>query len=117
MSARAIYREVLFNETAAPWGPAGQEKPGVLDTPGEDPGSIVDHADHSGHFLSRAHLREQPPLSLDRLPIVPDAVRLKFIAVGLNYSDHAAATGQASTKEPILFAKANARAMSQRKPH
>jgi 2,4-diketo-3-deoxy-L-fuconate hydrolase len=96
------------------YGPVGQEKPGALDAQGRirDLSSVI--ADHSGNSLSRTHLRQLAALSLDRLPIVPDAVRLgcpvarvgKFIAVGLNYSDHAAETGQASPKEPIIFAKA-----------
>jgi 2,4-diketo-3-deoxy-L-fuconate hydrolase len=96
------------------YGPVGREKPGLLDAQGRirDLSSAI--ADHSGHLLSRAHLRELAALSFDLLPIVPDAVRLgcpvagigKFIAVGLNYSDHAVETGQATPKEPIIFAKA-----------
>jgi len=96
------------------FGPVGHEKPGVLDARGRirDLSSVV--PDDSVDSLSRSHLRELAALSLDRLPIVPKAVRLgcpvarvgKFIAVGLNYSDHATETGQASPKEPIIFAKA-----------
>jgi 2,4-didehydro-3-deoxy-L-rhamnonate hydrolase len=96
------------------FGPLGREKPGLLDSEGRirDLSSIV--ANHNGDALSRAHLQDLASRSLDHLPIVPSDMRLgcpvwsagKFIAVGLNYSDHAAETGQATPKEPIVFSKA-----------
>lgn len=54
-------------------------------------------------------------LDLTTLPIVPDGVRLgpcignvrNFIAVGLNYTDHAAESQQAVPAEPVLFNKAS----------
>jgi 2-keto-4-pentenoate hydratase/2-oxohepta-3-ene-1,7-dioic acid hydratase in catechol pathway len=53
-------------------------------------------------------------VSIEELPIEPDGVRLgvpylgvgKFIAVGLNYSDHAAESGMAIPSEPVIFMKA-----------
>jgi 2,4-didehydro-3-deoxy-L-rhamnonate hydrolase len=96
------------------FGPLGREKPGLLDSEGRirDLSSIV--PDHNGDALSRVHLQDLASRSLDRLPIVPSGMRLgcpvrsagKFIAVGLNYSDHATETGQATPKEPIVFSKA-----------
>jgi 2-keto-4-pentenoate hydratase/2-oxohepta-3-ene-1,7-dioic acid hydratase in catechol pathway len=96
------------------FGPIGQERPGLLDAADRirDLSSIVE--DHDMDLRSLTHLRKLTTQSLDRLPIVPETVRLgcpvarvgKFIAVGLNYSDHAAETGQPIPKEPILFAKA-----------
>lgn len=96
------------------FGPIGHERPGLLDAEGRirDLSPIV--ADNGVDLRSIGHLRRLAGQSLDRLPVVPEAVRLgcpvarvgKFIAVGLNYSDHAAEAGQAIPKEPILFAKA-----------
>jgi 2,4-didehydro-3-deoxy-L-rhamnonate hydrolase len=96
------------------FGPIGAEKPGLLDAEGRirDLSGIVEahHADHRA--LGR--LRDFDAQFIARLPIMPRNVRLgcpiprvgKFIAVGLNYSDHAAEAGLAVPKEPVLFAKA-----------
>lgn len=53
-------------------------------------------------------------LDLEKFPVVPEGTRIgpcvgrvgKFICIGLNYSDHAAESGMAVPKEPILFFKA-----------
>jgi 2-keto-4-pentenoate hydratase/2-oxohepta-3-ene-1,7-dioic acid hydratase in catechol pathway len=96
------------------FGPPGQEKPGVLDSSGRirDLSSRV--SDIAGDALSAqsfASLRGIDPTSL---PEVPAGTRLgpcvgkvrNFVAVGLNYSDHAAETGSPIPAEPILFNKA-----------
>ena len=90
------------------YGQIGQEKPGVLDENGQlrDLSEQVD--DLSGSVLGR--LSE---LTADG-PVVPGTPRLgppvaatgKMICIGLNYSDHAAETGSAVPKEPMIFMKA-----------
>ena len=96
------------------YGPAGQEKPGLLDNSGtiRDLSRVV--ADIGGAALlpdSLARLQEIDPATL---PAVGGAPRIgpcvagvgKFICVGLNYSDHAAESGMQVPKEPIIFMKA-----------
>src|SRR5271170_6779080 len=96
------------------YGPPGHEKPGLLDRDGK----IRDLAGLIGDIDSET----LAPASLDRLrrtdpaslPLVAGAHRLgpcvgrvpKFIAIGLNYRQHAAETGAAIPKEPIIFMKA-----------
>lgn len=96
------------------FGPAGSEKPGVIDSNGNirDLLSIV--PDITGDILSEESLDLLRNLDLERLPLVPDGVRYgpcvgaigKFICVGLNYADHAAESGLPVPDEPVLFLKA-----------
>ncbi len=96
------------------YGPAGSEKPGVLDANGviRDLSSHVD--DFDGPALSDATLAKLRSLDLTGLPEVDSGTRLgacvanvgKFICVGLNYSDHAEETGNEVPPEPVLFFKA-----------
>ncbi len=96
------------------YGPAGQEKPGLLDASGNirDVSSIV--GDIGGKFLARDKLKALREADTSKLPLVDKSVRLgacvgevgHFIAVGLNYADHAAEAGMPLPKEPILFSKA-----------
>jgi len=96
------------------YGAVGVEKPGLLDDKGRIHAlsSVID--DFTADSLSPAKLREIGKLSPDTLPIVPGTPRLgtpyrgvgKFIAVGLNFSDHAAESGLAVPAEPVLFTKA-----------
>ena len=96
------------------YGPVGQEKPGILDHEGKlrDLTGKVD--DIAGDALSPAGLAKLKALDPASLPLVPGNPRLgpcvgrvgKFVAVGLNYSDHAAETGAKVPEEPILFMKA-----------
>ncbi|MGD9477473.1 fumarylacetoacetate hydrolase family protein [Shinella sp. G-2] len=96
------------------FGAAGAEKPGLIDADGHirDLSGIV--PDIAGDALgpeSLARLRALDPASL---PLAPDGSRLgacvgrvgNFIAVGLNYADHAAESGMAVPSEPVLFNKA-----------
>ena len=94
-------------------GPKGAETPALIDAEGQvrDLSGIlpgITAATLSPHSLQR--LREIDPASL---PVVEKPGRIgvpwrgmgKFVCVGLNYSDHAAETGAAVPKEPILFMK------------
>ena len=96
------------------FGPAGQEKPGLVDASGQVRDLSAHVRDLAGDDLSArslARLRGIDPMSL---PAVPAGTRLgpcvgavrNFVAVGLNYSDHAAETGSPIPAEPILFNKA-----------
>ncbi|MGH7100243.1 MAG: fumarylacetoacetate hydrolase family protein [Stellaceae bacterium] len=96
------------------YGPAGQEKPGLLDRDGKIRDLSGTVRDIDGEALAPAaldRLRRLDPLSL---PLVPGNPRLgpcvghvpKLVAIGLNYRDHAAETGAAIPKEPIIFMKA-----------
>lgn len=95
-------------------GAKGAEKPALLAADGSyrDLSSIV--PDLSGEALTPeglARIRAADPTSLPELDksqrIGPCVGHVgKFICVGLNYADHAAETGAAIPKEPILFAKA-----------
>ncbi|MEI9927504.1 MAG: fumarylacetoacetate hydrolase family protein [Sphingomonas sp.] len=94
------------------YGPKGQEKPGLLD--GE--GRIRDLSAHVADLTPAtigdiARLRAIDPTAL---PVVPGEPRLgvpvggigKFLAIGLNYADHAKESGLAPPTEPIFFTKA-----------
>lgn len=96
------------------FGPAGQEKPGILDSQGliRDLSSVV--PDINGDSIASDLIEKVQDVALETLPIVPADTRLgpcvgkvgNFIAVGLNYADHAAETGSRIPSEPILFNKA-----------
>jgi 2,4-didehydro-3-deoxy-L-rhamnonate hydrolase len=95
------------------FGERGRERPGVVDANGgiRDLSSIV--SDLAGENLSAESVRRIAAADVSRLPLVGN-VRLgapvgnvrNFIAVGLNYADHAAEAGAAIPAEPILFNKA-----------
>ena len=96
------------------YGPAGAEKPGLLDAAGtirDLSGAIPDLAGDALLPASFDRLRRIDPATL---PAVAGTPRLgpcvagvgKFICVGLNYSDHAAESNMAVPKEPIIFMKA-----------
>jgi 2-keto-4-pentenoate hydratase/2-oxohepta-3-ene-1,7-dioic acid hydratase in catechol pathway len=93
-------------------GPKGQEKPGLLDAQGRvrDLGILL--PDITPATLSPAGLAALRALDLSALPIVAQGTLAvpwsgmgKFIAIGLNYADHAAEAGMAIPKEPIVFMK------------
>ena len=95
-------------------GPAGREKPAVLDSGGlyRDVSALVD--DWDGPALADAVLDQLRRIDLSTLPVLPAASRIgpcvagvgKFICIGLNYADHAAETGAAVPEEPVVFFKA-----------
>lgn len=96
------------------YGPAGSEKPGMLDAAGvlRDLSGVV--PDIAGEVLTAASLARLSDIDPDSLPAVEGAPRIgpcvgsvgKLVCIGLNYSDHAAETGQAVPEEPIIFGKA-----------
>ena len=97
------------------YGKPGKEKPGLIDAEGKlrDLSAVV--SDLGGEQLSAASLAKIRKLKSDKLPLVKGSPRMgcpvanvgKYIAIGLNYRDHAAEAGMAIPKEPIIFMKAN----------
>lgn len=95
------------------FGPMGREKPGLVDKHGTIRDVSVHVDDFAGEALAAESLDRLRALDLASLPVVPQGVRLgppvarpwSFIAVGLNYADHAKETGQDIPSEPILFNK------------
>ena len=95
-------------------GASGDEKPGLVDAEGglRDLSGLV--RDVAGPALSRESLGRLARIDPQSLPLLPEGTRLgacvggtrNFLAVGLNYTDHAAETGMAIPSEPILFHKA-----------
>jgi 2-keto-4-pentenoate hydratase/2-oxohepta-3-ene-1,7-dioic acid hydratase in catechol pathway len=96
------------------YGPPGREKPGMLDRQGnirDLSGKVVQIDFNTLAPKELAKLRKIKP---ETLPLVKGTPRLgvpyagvsKFIAVGLNYSDHAAEANMPIPSEPILFMKA-----------
>ncbi len=96
------------------FGPAGREKPGIIDAKGKirDLSKVV--RDIGGEALSPSGLAKIRKAKIDKLPLVKGNPRLgpcvarpnNFIAIGLNYADHAAEAGLALPKEPVIFNKA-----------
>ncbi|HEX2724649.1 MAG TPA: fumarylacetoacetate hydrolase family protein, partial [Beijerinckiaceae bacterium] len=96
------------------FGPAGQEKPGLVDGDGRIRDLSGHVADISGQTLGAQALARLRGIDPKSLPVAPDGARIgpcvagvgNFIAVGLNYVDHANETGSPIPAEPILFNKA-----------
>src|SRR3712207_1837122 len=96
------------------FGLPGREKPGILDDKGRihDLSKVV--PDIAGDAISPKGLAKLRKVNVDKLPLVKGSPRLgpcvggtrNFIAIGLNYSDHAAEAGMPLPKEPIIFNKA-----------
>jgi 2,4-didehydro-3-deoxy-L-rhamnonate hydrolase len=95
------------------FGAPGAEKPGLVDAQGVIRDLAAHIKDITGETLGPASLEKLRKLDPKSLPAAPTGVRLgppvgkvpNFIAVGLNYSDHAKETGSPIPKEPILFNK------------
>ncbi|KNY21509.1 fumarylacetoacetate hydrolase family protein [Methylobacterium sp. ARG-1] len=95
-------------------GPSGDEKPGLMDAQGglRDLSTIV--RDIAGPALAPESLARLRALDTEKLPKLPDDVRLgpcvggtrNVVAIGLNFADHAAETGSPIPAEPIIFNKA-----------
>ena len=95
------------------YGPAGHEKPGMMDSGGtiRDLSAVV--ADIGGDVLSPDGLKRLAGMDASTLPAVDGNPRLgpcvggiqKILCIGLNYSDHAAETGATPPTEPIVFTK------------
>lgn len=96
------------------FGQPGSEKPGLIDSQGNIRHLSAHVEDFAGVNLSPAALDKLRAIDPASLPQVPAGTRIgapvagtrNFIAIGLNYVDHAKETGQEIPKEPILFNKA-----------
>ena len=96
------------------YGPPGREKPGLVDRDGKIRDLSGAIGDIDGETLAPASLDRLRGIDPASLPLVSGAPRLgpcvgrvpKFVAIGLNYRQHAAETGAAIPKEPIIFMKA-----------
>ncbi len=96
------------------FGQPGREKPGMIDADGKirDLSKVV--PDIAGDVLSARGLNKLRRIKPGSLPLVRGNPRLgpcvgntrNFIAIGLNYSDHAAESGMPIPTEPIIFNKA-----------
>jgi 2,4-didehydro-3-deoxy-L-rhamnonate hydrolase len=96
------------------YGKAGKEKPGLVDSAGRlrDLSEVV--ADVDGAILAPRSLARLAKIKPDSLSLVRGSPRIgpcvahvgNFVAVGLNYADHAAESGMPVPKEPVLFTKA-----------
>ncbi|MEP9351206.1 fumarylacetoacetate hydrolase family protein [Xanthobacter sp. KR7-225] len=96
------------------FGAKGQEKPGLIDLSGQvrDLSGII--PDLAGDALLPESLARVAALDPAALPLAPAGARLgscvarpgNFVAVGLNFADHAAETGNPIPEEPVLFNKA-----------
>ena len=94
-------------------GAAGSEKPGLIDKSGQLRDLSAHVSDLAGDAFSPASLAKLAALDPTKLPAVSGSPRLgspvgglpKFIAIGLNYADHAAEAGMALPAEPIVFMK------------
>ena len=96
------------------YGNPGKEKPGLVDDNGQlrDLSAVLD--DIGPAQLGDAALDKLRKLKVDKLPLVRGKPRFgcpianvgKFIAIGLNYADHAAESGMPIPKEPVVFTKA-----------
>ena len=96
------------------YGSKGQEKPALLD----DKGRVRDLSallpDITAQTLTPAGLAALAAIDASKLPVVETPGRIappwrsagKFIAIGLNYSDHAAESNMPVPKEPVVFTKA-----------
>jgi 2-keto-4-pentenoate hydratase/2-oxohepta-3-ene-1,7-dioic acid hydratase in catechol pathway len=96
------------------YGPKGKEKPGLVDADGR----IRDIARHVKDItpaaLDSATLAKLRKLKPEKLPLVKGKPRIgcpvaavpKFIAIGLNFIDHAKEAGAPIPKEPVIFTKA-----------
>jgi 2,4-diketo-3-deoxy-L-fuconate hydrolase len=95
------------------FGDRGREKPGLVDADGKIRDLSGHVADIDADAVSPAGLAKLAAIDPASLPEAPAAVRIgapvagtrNFIAVGLNYEDHARETGAEIPKEPILFNK------------
>jgi 2-keto-4-pentenoate hydratase/2-oxohepta-3-ene-1,7-dioic acid hydratase in catechol pathway len=95
------------------YGQAGKEKPGLIDAQGRlrDLSGVI--ADITPDQLSDKALAKLAKIKTESLPLVRGAKRMgapvagsrKFVAIGLNYADHAAESGLPIPKEPIIFMK------------
>jgi len=95
-------------------GSLNKEKPAVLDKNGKIRDISSHIKDLNPKNISFTNLEKLKNINLESLPEIPSSERIgscitnpgKFVAIGLNYSDHAAETGAKIPTEPIVFMKA-----------
>ncbi len=96
------------------YGPPGREKPGLIDADGKLRDLSRKVKDIDGSTLSPASLAALKRLDTRKLPLVKGRPRLgpcvatppKFVAIGLNYIDHARETNSPVPEHPVVFFKA-----------
>jgi 2-keto-4-pentenoate hydratase/2-oxohepta-3-ene-1,7-dioic acid hydratase in catechol pathway len=96
------------------YGPAGKEKPGLVDADGKLRDLSKKVKDINGAALAPGELAKLRKLDPKKLPLVKGRPRLgpcvatpsKFVAIGLNFSDHAKETGSPIPEYPVVFFKA-----------
>lgn len=96
------------------YGDSGAEKPGLVGPDGTLRDLSARVGDIDGTVLGPDNLSELAGIDPASLPVVKGSPRFgppvnhigKIIAIGLNYSDHAAETGQEMPHEPVIFTKA-----------
>jgi 2,4-didehydro-3-deoxy-L-rhamnonate hydrolase len=96
------------------YGPVGREQPGLLDAQGRIRALSGRCSDIGPEQLNPATLKTLASIDVESLPLVPGTPRFglpftgtrKFIAIGLNYADHAAEANMAVPAEPVIFTKA-----------
>src|SRR3954464_2833391 len=97
------------------YGAKGAEKPGLIDKSGQLRDLSAHVKDLNGETYAPASLAKLAALDPSKLPAVDGNPRLgapvtgtsKFVAIGLNSTDHAKETGNPIPAEPIFFLKAN----------
>ena len=95
-------------------GQKGKEKPAALDKDGKIRDISSHIKDLNPHHLNFDTISKLQGADLSSLPEISGSERIgscitnpgKFIAIGLNFSDHAAETGAEAPSEPIVFMKA-----------
>ena len=96
------------------WGNKNNEKPAVLDKNGKIRDLSSKISDFNPETLNFENLAKLQKIDIETLPEISNTTRIgscitnpgKFIAIGLNYSDHAVETGAKIPSEPIVFMKA-----------
>jgi 5-carboxymethyl-2-hydroxymuconate isomerase len=97
------------------YGAMGHERPGLIDKTGELRDLSSHLKDFAGTAFSPASLAHIASLDPSKLPAITDNPRIgapvggspKFVAIGLNYFDHAAEIGMPVPTEPVIFMKAS----------
>ena len=95
-------------------GEKGKEKPAILDGDGKIRDISSHVSDLNPHNLNFETISKIQSVDTSSLPEISPDQRVgscitspgKFVAIGLNYSDHAAEVGADIPKEPIMFMKA-----------
>ncbi len=96
------------------FGEVGQEKPGALDAQGRMRDVSLLVPDWTPEWMAPERLKALQAINLDKLPLVAEGARIgaplagirQFVAIGLNYRQHAMEAGMDIPKEPVVFNKA-----------